>query len=249
MIVSHNELVTAVNKAFLGLRRCCGEADVIANMVADLQLVGLNGVGHFNKAVPYLANEKDSPVTLVKPTQDKMEVDMGGASLACHLPSVIDYAVEQMVKVKSLTIHVSNCHNRWLAYSELVKLSAKGLACKAQWSNGSDRKKTLYVLNKGCVFPELYQSEERSEDHVSEAYVNVHDMTIELSVANFALPSPSIQGYQQIDSASLRNTYLNAWREGIEVDDAEWKKLKQAATVFLVENSEVSSKGAGELVV
>ena len=32
MIVSHNELVAAVNKAFLGMRRHCGEADVIANM-------------------------------------------------------------------------------------------------------------------------------------------------------------------------------------------------------------------------
>ena len=248
MIVSHNELVTAVYKAFLGLRRCCGEADVIANMVADLQMVGLNGVSHFNTAVPFLANEEDSPVTLVKPTPDQIEVDMAGASIACHLPSVIDYAVEQMIETKSLTIHVSNCHNRWLAYSELVKLSAKGLACKAQWSNGSDAKKTLYVLNKGCVFPELYQHDEVTEGHVSEAYVNVHDMTIELSVSNFALPSPSMQGYQQIDSASLRKTYLNAWREGIEVDDAEWKKLKQAATVFLVENSEASAKGAGELV-
>ena len=48
MIVSHNELVAAVNKAFLGMRRTCGEADVIANMVADLQMVGLDGVRHFN---------------------------------------------------------------------------------------------------------------------------------------------------------------------------------------------------------
>ena len=35
MIVSHNELVAAVNKAFLGMRRHCGEADVIANMVVN----------------------------------------------------------------------------------------------------------------------------------------------------------------------------------------------------------------------
>ena len=243
MIVSHNELVTAVHKAFLGLRRCCGEADVIANMVADLQMVGLNGVGHFNKAIPFLADEKDGPISLAKPAPDRIEVDMGGTSQACHLPSVIDYAVEQMVGSKLLTIHLNNCHNRWLAYSELVKLSAKGLACKAQWSNGSDAKKTLYVLNKGCVFPELYQADEGAKDSGS-----IHDMTIELSLSNFALPSAGIQGYDQIDSASLRSRYEKSWQEGIEVDDVEWKKLKQAATVFLVENSEVSAKGAGELV-
>ena len=243
MIVSHNELVTAVYKAFLGLRRCCGEADVVANMVADLQMVGLGGVAHFNKALPYLSNEKDGPITSAKTSPDSIKVDMHGASLVCHLPNIIDYAVEQLTETKSLKITIHHCHNRWLAYSELVKLSAKGLACKAQWSNGSDAKQTVYLLNKGCVFPELFQTTcDRSEDE------NIHDLTIELSVANFALPSASIVGYEQIDSTSLRSKYESAWRDGIEVDDSEWRKLKQAATVFLVENSEMSAKGAGELV-
>ncbi|PSW22285.1 DUF3726 domain-containing protein [Photobacterium sanctipauli] len=243
MIVSHNELVAAVYKAFLGLRRSCGEADVVANMVADLQMVGLNGVGHFNKAVPFLANEKDGPITLSKPAADKIAVDMGGASLACHLPSIIDYAVEQLVETKALAIEVRNCHNRWLAYSELVKLSAKGLACKAQWSNGSDAKQTLYVLNKGCIYPELFQSGCGNENSQAK-----HDMTIEISTTNFALPSANTVGVVQLDSSTLRDAQNSAWQNGIVVDDSEWQKLKQAATVFLVENSETSARGAGELV-
>ncbi|MGF1736380.1 DUF3726 domain-containing protein [Photobacterium satsumensis] len=243
MIVTHNELVTAVYKAFLGLRRCCGEADIIANMVADLQMVGLNGVGHFNKALPYLAGEKDGPITLTKPASDRIDVDMHGSSLVCHLPNILDYAVEQLAHSKSLTIHVRHCHNRWLAYSELVKLAAKGLACKAQWVNGSDAKQTLYILNKGCVFPELFQSEDVNADKGSQ-----HDMVIELSVSDFAVPSSGATGFALLDSSSLRETYRHAWQEGIEVDDVEWQRLKQAARVFLVENSETSAKGAGELV-
>ncbi|MCQ1057844.1 DUF3726 domain-containing protein [Photobacterium sp. DNB23_23_1] len=244
MIVSHNELVTAVYKAFLGLRRCCGEADVIANMVADLQMVGLNGVGHFNKALPYLAGEKDGPITLTKPASDRIDVDMHGSSLVCHLPNILDYAVEQLVHTKSLTIHVRHCHNRWLAYSELVKLAAKGLACKAQWKNGSDAKQTRYILNKGCVFPELFQSEEVTSSDESH-----HDMIIELSVADFSVSSSGVTGFVRLDSTSLRDTYVTAWKEGIEVDDVGWQQLKQAAKVFLVENSETSAKGAGELIV
>ncbi len=34
-------------KAFLGMRRTCGEADVIANMVADLQMVGFGWCSSF----------------------------------------------------------------------------------------------------------------------------------------------------------------------------------------------------------
>ncbi|MGF1680290.1 DUF3726 domain-containing protein [Photobacterium minamisatsumaniensis] len=244
MIVSHNELVAAVNKAFLGLRRCCGEADVVANMVADLQIVGLNGVGHFNKALAFLGSEKDIPVTITQPKLGHLIVDLQGGSLACHLPNIIDYAVELLVHTKPLTITIRNCHNRWLAYSELVKLSAKGLACKAQWANGSDSKQTLYILNKGCVYPELFQSTKAPVEPQGS-----HDMIIELAVTNFALPALTSAGGVHFDASTLRETQEFSWKNGIVVDDAEWKKLKQAATVFLVENSETSSKGAGELVV
>ena len=50
MIVSYNELFSAVEKAFRGEQRLCGEADIIAAMVVDLQMLGLDGVRQFNQA-------------------------------------------------------------------------------------------------------------------------------------------------------------------------------------------------------
>ncbi|CAH1595698.1 hypothetical protein GCM10007906_34500 [Vibrio hyugaensis] len=243
MIVSHNELVAAVNKAFLGMRRHCGEADVIANMVADLQMVGLNGVRHFNNASLFLNLDSDCAVTITGNTDSSIEIELHNGSVACHLPAVLDFALEKMINTKSVTITLKQCHNRWLAYSELARLSAKGIACRAQWVNGTSPKRTLYVLNRGHIAPEVFFSDQ-VEDHSTD----YHSMTIELSVNDFDIEASS-QGYSiHIEGEELSRAQKQSWDEGIAVEDAEWETLKQTATVFLVENSERSIQGAGELV-
>ncbi|EGA71429.1 hypothetical protein VISI1226_11621 [Vibrio sinaloensis DSM 21326] len=242
MIVSHNELVAAVNKAFLGMRRHCGEADVIANMVADLQMVGLNGVRHFNNASQFLSLDSDCAVSISNQSESSFEVDFHNSSIACQLPAVLDFALEKMVDNKTISITLKQCHNRWLAYSELVRLAAKGIACRAQWVNGSSPQRALYVLNRGCVAPEVFFS-----DNDVDGSDDVHSMTIELSVSDFDVKQ-SAKGYSiHVDSAELSRAQQTSWQEGIFVEDAEWETLKQAATVFLVENSARSVQGAGEL--
>ncbi|NOJ20571.1 DUF3726 domain-containing protein [Vibrio jasicida] len=242
MIVSHNELVAAVNKAFLGMRRHCGEADVIANMVADLQMVGLNGVRHFNNASLFLNLDSDCAVTITGNTDSSIEIELHNGSVACHLPAVLDFALEKMINTKSVTITLKQCHNRWLAYSELARLSAKGIACRAQWVNGTSPKRTLYVLNRGRIAPEVFFS-----DQIEDNSTDYHSMTIELAVTDFDIEASS-QGYAiHIDGEELSRAQKTSWEEGIFVEDAEWNALKQTATVFLVENSERSIQGAGEL--
>lgn len=242
MIVSHNELVAAVNKAFLGMRRHCGEADVIANMVADLQMVGLHGVRHFNNASLFLNLDSDCAVSITSNTDSYIEVELHNGSIACHLPAVLDFALEKMVSSKSVTITLKQCHNRWLAFSELVRLSAKGIACRAQWVNGTSPKRTLYVLNRGRIAPEVFFS-----DQIEDNSTDYHSMTIELAVTDFDIEASS-QGYAiHIDGEELSRAQKTSWEEGIFVEDAEWNALKQTATVFLVENSERSVQGAGEL--
>ncbi|MBA5763218.1 DUF3726 domain-containing protein [Vibrio sp. 404] len=243
MIVSHNELVAAVNKAFLGMRRTCGEADIIANMVADLQMVGLHGVRHFNNASNYLNVEKDCPVEIESSESGTLKVDLHQCSLACHLPVIIDYSLEKMVGSKQITIVLNNCHNRWLAYSELVKLAAKGIACRTTWENGSKPKRILYVLNRGCIAPELYFSDVTTFNNEQ-----LHSMTIELSVDDFSLEESATGYSSHVNGNELQKVQQAAWREGIFVDDIEWETLKETATVFLVENSQRSLQGAGELV-
>lgn len=239
MMVSHNEIVTMVYKAFTGLHREVGEADVIATMVAELQMAGLDGIKHFNNATPYILNEIDTPIDIVHQEEGAIRLDLHGSSLACHLPTIIDYALEKMGDSAHFYIYLQNCHNRWLAYSELVGLAAKGYACLAKWDNGSVPKHTLFTLNKDFVYPDLYFFDK------PQANYNTNDMVIEIATQNFDIEHDIQHFDRKISTDALFETHQRAWKEGIYVDDTQWAILKTTAAAILVENSEASSKGAG----
>lgn len=239
MIVSHNEIVTIVHKAFTGMHREVGEADVIATMVAELQMAGLDGIRHFNNASPYILTEHDTPIDIVYQEDGAIRLDLHGSSLACHLPTIIDYALEKMGDLAHFHIYLQNCHNRWLAYSELVELAAKGFACLAKWDNGSVPKHTLFTLNQGFVYPDLYFFDQ------AQANYNTNDMIIEIATQNFDIEQDIQHFNRKISTDELFETHQRAWKEGIYVDDEQWAILKKTAAAMLVENSETSSKGAG----
>ena len=239
MIVSHNEIVTIVHKAFTGMHREVGEADVIATMVAELQMAGLDGIRHFNNASPYILTEHDTPIDIVYQEDGAIRLDLHGSSLACHLPTIIDYALEKMGDLAHFHIYLQNCHNRWLAYSELVGLAAKGFACLAKWDNGSVPKHTLFTLNQGFVYPDLYFFDQ------AQANYNTNDMIIEIATQNFDIEQDIQHFNYKISTDELFETHQRAWKEGIYVDDEQWAILKKTAAAMLVENSETSSKGAG----
>lgn len=239
MIVSHNEIVAMVYKAFTGMHREVGEADVIATMVAELQMAGLDGVKHFNNASPYILTENDTPIDIVHQQDGAIRLDLHGSSLACHLPTIIDYALEKMGDLAHFHIYLQNCHNRWLAYSELVGLAAKGFACLAKWDNGSVPKHTLFTLNQGFVYPDLYFFDQ------AQANYNTNDMVIEIATQNFDIEQDIQHFNHKISTDELFETHQRAWKEGIYVDDEQWVILKKTAAAMLVENSETSSKGAG----
>ncbi|MBP2280517.1 hypothetical protein RCH20_000218 [Psychrobacter sp. PL15] len=239
MIVSHNEIVTTVNKAFLGMQREVGEADLIASMVAELQMAGLNGILHFNNASPFILSERDVAIDIVSQGESEVRLDLHGSSLVCHLPVVMDYALEKMGKRDHFKIYLHNCHNRWLAYSELVNLAAKGIACLAKWDNGSAPKHTIFTLDKRFVYPDLYFFNEVQNNY------STNDMVIELSTANFDIEKDIQHFDRKVSTDELFATHQRAWKEGIYVCDEQWATLKKSAAAILVENSEASSKGAG----
>jgi len=239
MIVSRNEIVSTVYKAFTGMHREVGEADLVATMVAELQMAGLDGVEQFNNATPYILTEQDTPIDIVDESETEIRFNLHSSSLACHLPAIMDYALEKMGDLKHYKIYIENCHNRWLAYSELVNLSNKGIACLAKWDNGSAPKHTLFTLNQGFTYPDIYFFND------IQANYNTDDMIIELATSNFDIDNESRDFDYKISTDELYETHNRAWKEGIYVDDEQWQTLKKTAAAILVENSDTSSKGAG----
>ena len=245
MIVSHNEIVTIVNKAFLGMQREVGEADLIASMVAELQMAGLNGILHFNNASPFILSERDVAIDIIYQGEGEVRLDLHGSSLVCHLPAVMDYVIEKMGSRDHFKVYLQNCHNRWLAYSELAKLAAKGIACLAKWDNGSAPKHTIFTLDKRFVYPDLYFFNEAQANYNTDTNTNTNDMVIELSTANFDIEQDIQYFDRKLSTDELYATHQRAWKEGIYVDDEQWAVLKKSAAAILVENREASSKGAG----
>ncbi len=258
MIVSYNEIINLVQKAFFGTRNEYGESDLIANMVAELQMAGLEGIRQFNKANEYLFSEKEVEIDIINDqivakvvldADDKqsrssltLKFDFHGNSIAYHLPAVLDYALEHFAEDKHhhIKLELKNCHNRWLSYGELVRLAVKGIVCMARWDNGTDPKHTLFILNVGNIYPELYFFDEQID-----VIDGSHDMIIELADNDFVLERYGKNHADYLSSEEIQKRHQLSWDEGIEVDPEQWDVLKETAKCMLVKDSEQSMRGAG----
>ncbi|MBU2898152.1 DUF3726 domain-containing protein [Vibrio hepatarius] len=244
MIVSYNELVSTVEKAFLGARRIYGEADVIAAMVADLQMFGLDGIRHFNNASRRNSWGADRAVTVTNQNESCLNVNLHSSSVACHFPSVLDFAIDKMAVNKFISITLQQCHNPWFIHGELLKLAKKGKACRAVWTDYSEPKQVTYILNAGNTAPEIWYA--RSSNLTASLGDTI---VIELSTNDFEIPKYTPDYTRHISSDKLLFTKEVAWANGVFVEDEEWEQLKKQSTLYLVEKSEHSAKGAGESAV
>lgn len=234
--VSHNELVTLCTKAFIGLHKNCGEADVIANMVADLEMVDLDGIKHFIKALDFLADDLDSPVKVDTSSEQRLSANLKGSSILCHLPALLDFSLEKLANQPTVTLHISHCHNRWLAFGELIKLANNGLSVKASWNNGPQSIQLVYILEAGQSLPELYLTQKEAVDQ--------HSLSIEISRQAITHPLAGDMT-QHITSSMQAESKRKAWKQGISVSREDWDTIKSVASTILVESNAVSLRGAG----
>ncbi|MCX4026365.1 DUF3726 domain-containing protein [Spartinivicinus marinus] len=239
MQVSHNELVTLCEKAFSGLQRHCGEPNIIANMVVDLEMVGLNGIQHFVKALTFLQNDSDLPPQVDSSSPSQLVADLKGSSILGYLPILLDYAQEQLANKNSITLSIEHCHNRWLAFGVLINLANQGLSVKAAWSNGSHPQHVVYLITPSNQLPEIYIADVPTDC--------LHSLTIEISKSPIQPPQQK-EYNQHITSDELNSAKQHAWANGIMVSESDWDKLKQHAKAILVATNEISQLGAGEQV-
>lgn len=237
MNISHNELVVMCSKAFAGLHRYNGEADIIANMVADLEMVGLHGIDHFINALALLAHEQDYPVEITTETAQQVTVDLHGYSILCHLPILLDYTIEKLTFQSQVILNIEQCHNRWLAFSELIKLSNIGLSVRAYWFNPLASHHVTYILNAGQILPEVYLYPTTLMP-IKDTHIDpLHYLSIEINKHRISLPMPSIT-LKHIASTTLLTTKKNTWQRGITITPTAWKTIQQFAGAILVESNE-----------
>ncbi|MCD9477777.1 DUF3726 domain-containing protein [Photobacterium phosphoreum] len=243
--VSHNELITQCTKAFEGLQRQCGEADMIANMVVDLEMVGLNGVSHFVNALHFLALEQDEAVYVEPVINQQLTANLLGCSILCHLPNLLDFTIDNLANRSSIVLNITQCHHRWLAFSELIKLAGKGLSVKAQWLNSSDYKQVVYILNAGQLLPELYIANHKVTANELSLIMDLQSLSIEISKKTLTFPFIK-EDYQHLSSFDLQAAKQHAWKHGISIAVEHWQIIKHAASALLVESNEISPLSENE---
>jgi len=236
--VSQNELKAICIKAYNGLNLNSGEADIVAKMVLDLEMAGLNGVKHFVKALHHLKNDNAFNVNL-ESNDSKIVVDLGSCSILCHIQIIVAFAIEHMKNNDEVSIEIRNCHNRWLAYNQLRRLSSKGLNARFTWDNSSDSKSIEYTINENEEYPSV------AINTSSEAIKN--RLTLQISKNKF--DNENCEKAQTcISSEEIKKSYEKAVDMGILISKADWDEIKLVARGILVESSESSRNDAGGVV-
>ncbi len=236
--VSQNELKALCIKAFNGLNLNSGEADLVAKMVIDLEMVGLHGTKHFVKALKYLKNDNAFNVN-IKSHDNKIDVDLGSCSILSHIQIIVAYAIDHMRNHDSVIVEIKNCHNKWLAYSQLKRLSQKGFNVKIKWSNTSLPQDVEYVIAANDSFPCVNISKSIDND--------INTLRLEINKKEFA-KDDSINVDKYISSKDLKKSFDKTVEEGILIEKDDWEAVKLVARGILVESSESSRNDAGGVV-
>jgi len=234
--VSRTELATLCNNAFNGLKRDCGEADLISKMVVDLEMVGLNGVKHFAKALKYLKNPNNLSLN-ISSKDSFISADLNNDTILGHIQILVAYALESIPTYESVTLEIKNCHNRWLVFSQAIRIAKKGLNARFSWNNSSDNNSISYCINANDELPTLCKSASTSSD--------VRTLVIEISKNKI---ESKCDKSEVISADTLRKSFNNSLENGLVIDLNDWNDLKDVAKAIYVASSEKSKNDAGGVV-
>ena len=234
--VSRTELATMCNNAFNGLKRDSGEADLISKMVVDAQMVGLDGVKHYANALKYLQNSNNSSLN-ISTEGSNITADLNNDTILGHIQILVAYALESVPNHETVTLEIKNCHNRWLVFSQALRIAKKGLNARISWNNSSDDSSISYCINANDELPSVCKSTNSGSD--------VRSLTIEISKNKIESKCDSAE---LISSQTLQNAFNNSIENGLVIDLNDWNDLKEVAKAIYVASSESSRNDAGGIV-
>ncbi len=234
--VSRTELATLCNNAFNSLKRDSGEADLISKMVIDLEMVGLKGVKHFAKALKYLKNNSALSLNMVS-KDSHITADLNHDTILGHIQILIAYALETILNHESVTLEIKNCHNRWLVFSQVLRIAKKGLNARFSWNNSSNDDSISYCINANDEFPAVCKSTKDGSD----------DRTLMIEISKSEIKR-KCDSSEIISSQTLQKSFNNAVENGLVIDLNDWNDLKEVAKAIYVESSDTSRNDAGGVV-
>ncbi len=236
--VSRNELKAACIKAFNSLKLSLGEPDLIASMVIDLEMVGLNGLRHYLKALPYL--KSNSNEISINTIQDKININLNNHSILCHIQIIIAYVLDYMENHQHLDIEITNCHNRYFVYSQLKRLAHKGFYVKVCWNGLYTHSYTQYSIKP---YEDFIEFKTRNDSGIKPS----NNLDIHISKQPISLDDN--MNFDVIKSRNeIEANYERSVQNGILLNKQDWQKLLESGRGILVQSSTQSRKDAGGVV-
>lgn len=243
MRVSLNEIQVVCRKAFEGIGFAPGDCDDAAEMIAWLQLHGLDGIGTLKKALAFLETETDRPFNTCYEDAAQLTLDALGQSVLRCAAQAVELGIAKAMRTGAASIRIRHCHNRVLLLGYLARCSEQGLNFCAYWRDA--RQQWLATFGAGQSSPSL-----QVHDLAQPAQPDEQSINVLISRHFNLLPAPaepSTAPRLNLGWQALADTAASQRASGLVVDDDVWATLKKLGERVLVESTEESRRrGAGE---
>ena len=232
MRVSLNEIQVICRKAFEGLGFAAGDCADAAEMIARLQLQGLDGIGALKKALAYLHDEVDRPIDTCYEDAAQLTLDAHGQSVLRCAAQAVELGVSKALRGGSALIRIRHCHNRILLLGYLARCAAEALNFCVYWRDARQELVATFSAGQNCPILRVYDLPQpaQSDEQSINVLISRHFMLLPRLSAEDAVPTVHPQPAGEL-----------------MVDDEVWAQLKKLGERVLVESTEESRRrGAGE---
>lgn len=233
--VSHNELLTTVEKALeaMGLRP--GERAEAAEAIAWLERHELHGVTEFGKALDHVPTEADG--YLVEHYRDgALRVfSAGGRTILSTGGAAVDVALSMAQRYGLATVRIENCHNRSLIAGFLSRAANQNTGMLAYWSNQHQSRLHMVWHDGTHRFPTLRVQARPAATSADQSLTLIASRALDLQPS---LPPDTDTHWlvQAADPDTMQQAEQRALAEGIALSDETWNRLRQIAAGVLVDD-------------
>ncbi len=247
MNISMNELKAALRRCFEASGYFVGNYEDAANMILWLEKHGLNGLGELQRALPYIAEDREKPLsTVVYEDSTSAIIDSNGRSALNCIAASVDLAHAKALEVGIATVTVHNCHNRMFILKALTDCGRRGISIAAYWQNGSQ---TVTEHTAAIKAGDRYPSYSGATTTLAASEDDKQALTIicssRVDLTSSLQRSSGNRNARYVSAAQVAENKEHSVDNGIEIDDALWAEINRIGEGILVENSDQSRQGAG----
>lgn len=247
MHISMNELKSTLQRCFQAAEYFVGNYEDASNMILWLEKHGLDGLQELINTLPYIKADCDKPMSSVV-YEDKTSaiIDSHGRSALNCIAASVDLAHAKALETGIATITVHNCHNRKFVLKALTDCGRRGISVVAYWKNGGESvTEHTAAIKANARYPSYNQAmtnlQTTSDDMQTLTIVCSSRVDLTSSLQN----SYGNRSAYHVNAREVEENKTHSVNHGVEISDELWKEINKIGSGILVEDSILSSLGAG----